>query len=563
MNISPPPPPPSPPFPPQNNPLTPQPSGQSGGGRKAAAMTNGRRLWLTGGSDDGGESFDALTDLFLGEVARPRREREEAAPAAVMEPRPVLRLVADAAEGEAGNRGRASAPLQPPFVECLVVGNLPVLASAWASQYVREVARAAERPVAFVRVQAGYITVELVGEGAAEQPSGPAAGDLDSALRQAGMITNRWVVRVDTADEADVAGREGVRLVTLLTGTDEAARVNAYGTLKMLGESLGDESGAMVRVAVMSAPEEQAEAAGRTIVETVRKHLNREVQHAACSSKIKSSRPARLVFNGRLDGPASLVMSKIADVAGATGVPPLGGTAAPKGVVATGAEVEPVVEVAVEEPSAPPTPVHAPTPMLEPEARAEAEIAEVEPAVAVVEEDAVEIPAAAAIDVGAEVEPVMAAEVVVSAAPAETVRRVDDVALWSAAGAEPKSRMAADPGDLARFVAGAERVSVSCPYAEQVQVAVDGEGRLHLLARSGGPEDDERALAGLMVASAWAEAHAGLLGAALPRMRTGAGPAVMHVFTGTPKRSRRLLETNLRVHVLGAAGGEWFSAELN
>ena len=48
-------------------------------------------------------------------------------------------------------------PSRNPVLECLVLGNLPVLASAWAGQYVREIAAAAGKPVAYLRVQAEFV----------------------------------------------------------------------------------------------------------------------------------------------------------------------------------------------------------------------------------------------------------------------------------------------------------------------------------------------------------------------------------------------------------------------
>jgi hypothetical protein len=87
------------------------------------------------------------------------------------------------------------------------------------------------------------------------------------------------------------------------------------------------------------------------------------------------------------------------------------------------------------------------------------------------------------------------------------------------------------------------------------------------MARSSGPTEDDRVIASLMVASAWAESHAMLLKPALPAFSPAAGAAMLHLFTGTPKTSRRLAETNLRLHLLApvSVGGQtgWFSTELN
>ena len=72
-------------------------------------------------------------------------------------------------------------------------------------------------------------------------------------------------------------------------------------------------------------------------------------------------------------------------------------------------------------------------------------------------------------------------------------------------------------------------------------------------------------LAALMVASSWTAAHAALLA---PRVAQElAAHPTLHLFTDRPKRSRRLLETELRVHVLAevTVGGQavWYTTELN
>ena len=142
----------TPPLPP-NSPQNPMNGHTTLGGsrpevdRAGDAGGRARRLWLARAGDaaaDGGDNFDALTDLFLGEVGRHRRDTTSQEPerSTESESRPRLRLAG-------GGPGAKPHTVTPPaqtkretLVECLVVGNLPVLASAWASQYVREVARA-------------------------------------------------------------------------------------------------------------------------------------------------------------------------------------------------------------------------------------------------------------------------------------------------------------------------------------------------------------------------------------------------------------------------------------
>jgi hypothetical protein len=108
-------------------------------------------------------------------------------------------------------------------------------------------------------------------------------------------------------------------------------------------------------------------------------------------------------------------------------------------------------------------------------------------------------------------------------------------------------------------------VALRCPYADGIEIALDAAGSLHLLARSTSESADDTALAALLVASSWAESHGALLAPALGG-RIGERPT-LHLFTDRPKKSRRLLETNLRVHLLapiaidGRSG--WFCTELN
>lgn len=588
-----------------------------------------RRLWLSRTGEDtaeGGDSFDALTDLFLGEVGRHRRETPagDTPRAADRESRPMLRLAglgpADEPEPEPAEIANEAvthepAPRREPLVECLVVGNLPVLASAWASQYVREVARASGCPVAFLRAQAGFVTLELVGaDDAGEGATAAPVKDLDAALQRAAQATHRWVVRVDPADETAAAARASMRLVTLITGPDDAARLNAYGTLKELASRLPAEHGPMVRVAVMSTSPQQAEAAGRSVVDTVRQHLGRDVQHAVCSSKIAASRPARLLFNGKLDCPVAAILERMEESSGGTS----GGSRAETTRVEPPA-VTPMTEI-VREPAAPVV-VDEPVvvvPVIEdvvevepvvtahetntdgPEARptgsetiakaaTHVERKPIEPRredVAVVAESIIASTVSAGEMQHGRVETVVRSGLIDRIAPRSTeaspailaaasqvssarhepvAGRIDDVALWSAGTASSD-----DAPRLTSLVAGLSESAVRCPYAEGVEVAVDAAGRVHLLVRSGGAADDDRALAALMVAGAWLDAHAALLRAVDGRVAgSRGGSRVMHLFTSAPKSSRRLLETEVRVHVLvdasapGAGRSDWRAVELN
>ena len=162
------------------------------------------------------------------------------------------------------------------------------------------------------------------------------------------------------------------------------------------------------------------------------------------------------------------------------------------------------------------------------------------------------------------------------AATAEPVARAraEEPAAKAGACTEPEP-----VGALALLLEGLRPVSVLCPYAPGVELALDPAGGLHLLVRTepeDGEDSEQRALSQLLVAGSWVEAHAMLLGPALAQagapaafarpMHESCKPA-LHLFTDRPKRSRRLLETDVRVHLLArvSIGGQsgWYCTELN
>ncbi len=548
---------------------------------------NARRLWLVRDEAGDSEGFDALTDLFLGEVARSRREfgtapdRHENTSPQDHGQTPRLRLTSEHSdEASILPRSAPSSPREPAktleesFLECLVVGNLPAFASAWASQYVREIARAASCPVAYLRIQSGYVSLEIIDE-TGDHGAGAAVPiqDLDAAMREARLLTHRWIVRVDQADEPAAAARPGVRLVTLLTGVDEAARVHAYGALKDLAERLprAAQSGPVVRVAVMGASDPQAGAAADKLIDTVRQCLARDVQHAPCSPKIRAGRPARILYNGRFEPPGTQVLDRLASVLGlaqtATAT-----TAIAQSVNSVGGRTDDelndvganaVMSSASSEHTSESKPEDAVT------ARAGIEFASVMDGAVSAGDATREVLEFGSISRTPPTVPAVPSQPTgypIAEQPPAAVARADDVAIWSAA-AEPKAAAETSRGALAAFIAGFTATAVRCPYADEVEIAIDTEGRLHLLARSESPSSDDRVIGGLMVAAAWAESHAPLLRPAIPGMHPGNGTPMLHLFTSTPKASRRLADTSLRLHLLAAVKvgdrSGWYCAELN
>ncbi len=561
------------------------------------------------------EEFDALTDLFLGEVGAratgnghasgaETRAEVEAPTRPASRQQPVLRLARVEDEIEADDEPVVARPAvvtekreRTParggsaagaVVECVVLGHLPVLAAAWGAQYVREVAKSSGGPVAYLRLQHGYASIELIGGDAEGLPS---SRSFEDGLRSAAGHTRRWVVRADAGEEAKLAASPLVSVVTLLTGVDEAAIVAAYGSVKGLAKGLAAErgvSGPIIHVAAMGAAEEKARPAAKRLAEAIERFVGREVVTDVCGAKIASSRPSEVVFTGRTELDPGAAMELLAKIAGATPVverrAAMPVVAGPELPVAFEPEVVvPVREVAVREVVVEREPVSR-----EPTAPARVARSErrVEPVVEarVVEEPVFDEPVPELIE-EVDFEPVNVIweelprtvqepeRAPVRRAPLmpaqeEEIRHAPPMPDHLKAGV-PVPEDA--PSALALLLPGLRPVSVRCPYAEGIEFAVDREGTVHLLSRIQDVEE-QRALSELLVAGAWADAHASMIAAALGQSAglaaSGLGSgAELHLFTDKPKASRRLLETSVRVHLLvkvevaGRSG--WYCTDLN
>ncbi|MBX3357195.1 MAG: hypothetical protein KF745_02085 [Phycisphaeraceae bacterium] len=256
-----------------------------------------KRDWGIGDMPE--EAYDALTDLFLGEVGgRSNRgvQRTDG-------PSPAI----DGSEAAAG-------------IELLVMGHLPVLGSAWASQYARTAAEAEESTICFVQVRSGHVVVELVGCATSIQGTG-----IEDALAKAAAISDRWIIRADETDEPGLSQRPEVRWVTLLTSADEVAVVGAYRAIARLAGGEGAELeaerplGAMVRVAVMGSSDDAADQAYSKISSAVRTFVRRPLRRAPGASRIKPGRSSTMLFSGKVEGGADRVMDLIGlAVAGST-----------------------------------------------------------------------------------------------------------------------------------------------------------------------------------------------------------------------------------------------------
>jgi len=452
--------------------------------------TNGYHGPSSSNDEDGDEVYDALADLFLSDqpgvstgrrTPTNRRDREESPD---VEGVATLRSAGERSvrrperpgPGEI-RRDHAAREDVAVCLESLVLGHLPVMASAWATQYAQAIVDSEARPVACLRLATGYASLEVYGIGRQLEP----AATIDAAIRRAASLTDRWVLRADAPNEPALAMRPEITDVTLLVGADEAAVVAAYRTIK----GLVSQKGAMeeeatrknLRVAVMGAESDKAGVAYAKIAHTVEVYLGQPVERAASAEKVRPA-PSATLYRGPIEDESGVLIDQLLDaLEDAEGV--------------TDSFEGPVFPRAVE---------------AEPAALASA------PAI---EEESTE---------RLTTEPDFADEEYEEQETSAPVRPA-----------------------LSAQLGGLTPLRARCPFEPLVELAFDQDGRLHTLEHS-----EDATVSSLLTATSWAAQHSELIALTVDagdRVRPGLAPT-MHVFTDRPHEIRRLLDTEVRVHLL-------------
>lgn len=437
--------------------------------------------------------YDALTELFLG--GTPLREP--------------------------GNDDQVDAVPEAPFARCvievLVMGHLPFRAGPWAAQYARAIAKTEQCVVGLVRVHHDQTTIDLFAhspELLADLDS--VDGDLPVALTRIGASVDRWILHADDAQEPLLAGELDVDAVTLLSGTNEAARVDAYKTLKQLitgapGVVLRRQP--QFRIAMIGADDDRAVNVATMIANTVQKFLGCRLAIAPPVGKM-----------GATGGVTTYRGAGDLDV---------------RALVAMLVRLEPQALTVVETPAAPieETLEFPELPVMEEEY-------EFEPQPIV--ESVVTAPDVAVTTPVAATPPTIApAKVEAPVVEAEPTSQVIDAPLWS-------------------YITGVMSMEARSPDDESVELACDAQGMLHLMRR----DDDGRAVAALTTVAAWAKKHHRLLSMLAPGLsNVGEREPVLHLFTDRPRFVRPLLDADLRIHLLAPVSVEgrsgWYCTELN
>lgn len=358
-----------------------------------------------------------------------------------------------------------------------------------------------------LRLRSGHAALDLYGDLDAD-PHAELA-DLSAAIDWAGARAARWLLRVDDLEEVALAGVEHVGAVTLLTGCNDMAVVNAYRVIKAL--SAAASPGTELRVAMMGGEPDAAESAMHRLGEAARGFLQREVVFFEPVERIEPV-PFSAVYSGRCGvAPADLV-ERVIDASRRTEQQTLHDS--PEHDEAR----EAIEAVRTAEDDAPPN-----------------------------EPQEVEAPAAAAppesvFDPLERVEPKPASR---------SARRPDR---------EPERQTR--PGALCGYVAGLQKLGIRCRPDHRVELAIGVDGRLHLLG-----DEAVVGLRGLRQAADWVTQHAELIALASPRaggevtIREDVGPE-LHVFTAEPKRILGACDPMWRVHLLAPVNNGWYHTEL-
>lgn len=250
-------------------------------------------------------SYDALTDLFLGEpVAElPAKAMTPVArPAAVPASSAGALRLAPLSGGEVGVARSGAVEF-----EAIVLGHLPVRANPWASQYARAAADRAGEPVALLRMLGGEIWIDLYGVPPAMREQ-HARDTFSEAIEHAAETARLWIVQCDESEGPSALPLEKANSVTLLCAGNEAAVLAAFQSLKSLAAA--SPRGASLRVAVMGAGEEEAKSITARLRQSAELFLKRKIEAGPSVSKMGPTGGAPVFRGGTAHAP-SVILERV------------------------------------------------------------------------------------------------------------------------------------------------------------------------------------------------------------------------------------------------------------
>ena len=326
---------------------------------------------------------------------------------------------------------------------------------------------------------------------------------IEGAIDQAvAARVRRWLIRTDAVSELSAYDLDRVDSVTMLTGADDAAVVSAYRAIKGLVADTSelDERPMVLNLAVMGSERTKARSAAEKIRKAARSFLQTGLADVTMSEKIAAGGSSVRTFDGQTSLDLADILVRIPRQLLSAPMP----QAEPTGPLRlAGHETahEAIHEAIEAKPATAPTPQ--PT-------------------------------------------------------PHQTEPSHQDVSASRLGPIEHNN------GSNHASMLGLSHIEARCPYADDIELAVDHEGRAHLIALAEG-QDMARPLESLQIASDWIGAHLTLLSSATGGKVKANPPlaASRHLIVDHAASARRILDSNIKVYVKAQGQHETLCVPLN
>jgi hypothetical protein len=490
--------------------------------------------------------YDALADLFLNTAAASRSNESRASKTAAPEP-------VKSADAPAWSH----LPRKP-HIEALLVGNLPVFASAWVAPYAKHLADVTGEPVCLVRIHADSTRIDIAMPRGTPAPIAKVYTSLRDAASFAVGLCPRVLVRAEERYEEQLCREPGLDGFTLLTGADDAALVSGYALLKLVAQppdqshtqDVGDERTARsLSLAIVGAPPDRAHAAEHSLRKASHAFLGQEIGAASHVQRVGPTTLTPLYRGMRCDD-----IGEVLALVGHFARGPVYAEALQERELQDERFAQALKDVICEGEQSATRPSPRSTLRLANSADDEgatplATMSNAEHAVPLVE------------------------------AKPSVVSRDGAGATRSHAGMNPLPRQDIDmssPRAITQESApqvsppGLIQLATTCPYAPDVRLGADDAKQLHVFLGSYKSHVVRDPAGQLLRAASWAHDHADLLVRAHPDTLACWGPgsdATLHLVTDDASLARSMLTTGIRVHAAARTGNgdapAWVCITLN
>jgi hypothetical protein len=204
----------------------------------------------------------------------------------------------DRSNAHADERPHTQTELKPsgaprkPALALLVLGNLPVFAAAWASQYARDRQKVLGRPLGLLTLGDEAARLEVFGM--APGSISPSA-DLQRAILGLARSGADLLVRLPEAEAGWICGECHAVSLTILSGSDDPAIVGAYRSFKAIAQDLSvDHPHPAMRVAIAGCEEAIAAEAGAKLADATERFLGLSIAREAPVRRVDAGASAEL-----------------------------------------------------------------------------------------------------------------------------------------------------------------------------------------------------------------------------------------------------------------------------